>query len=89
MLYGAAFEWGSDTVGEVVSDLYNHLEAQNQEKILEYLKCLMKAIEKTRSVGFKCEIKTAKAREAIKMSLKIFLESSGKFNKKEIEILLL
>lgn len=44
---------------------YNHLEIQNQEKTSEYLKCLVKAVEKTKTVGMKCEIKTAKAREAM------------------------
>lgn len=44
---------------------YNHLEIQNQEKTLEYLKCIIKAVEKTKSVGIKCEIETAKAREAM------------------------
>ena len=44
---------------------YNHLEIQNEEKTLEYLKCLIKAVEKTRSVGGECEYKTTKAREAM------------------------
>lgn len=44
---------------------YNHLEIQNQEKALEYLKCIIKAVEKTKSIEIKCEIETAKAREAM------------------------
>ena len=44
---------------------YNHLQIDNQEKALEFFKCLKHAVETTKTIGTECESKTAKAREAM------------------------
>ena len=44
---------------------YNHLQIDDQEKALEFFKSLKRAVEMTRTIGVKCENKTAKARDAM------------------------
>ncbi len=52
---------------------YQNLQYADDEKVMEYTKAIIKAVEMTHQVAAKSQMKSKKAREAIKSKDKVFM----------------